>query len=63
MFWHYVIAHKAGLDMEKALYEEQQIYLNLWRVDILSISAEQVIQPDSMQVGYLLGFGKLLRIF
>ena len=48
--------HKAGPDMG------QQIYLNLWSVDILSISAEQVSQPD-MQVGSLLGFGKLLLIF
>ena len=48
--------NKAGLDIEKALdpefvlYGEQQIYFNLWCVDILSISAEQVIRPD-MQVG------------
>ena len=48
--------HKAGPDIEKALhpvlflYGEQQIYLNLWSVDILSISAEQVSQPN-MQVG------------
>ena len=34
----------------ESLSEELQIYLNLWSVDILSISAEQVSQPD-MQVG------------
>ena len=57
----------AGPDIEKALdpvcvlYGEQQIYLNLWSVDILSISDKQVSQPD-MPVG-LLGFVKLLRIF
>ena len=39
------VFHKAGPDIEKALdplflYEEQQIYLNLWSVDILSISDE-----------------------
>ena len=38
------------------LYEEQQNYLNLRGVDILSISAEQVSQPN-MQVGSLLGLG------
>ena len=38
------------------------MYLNLWSVDILSISAQQLGQPD-MPVGCLLGFGKLLRIF
>ena len=60
--------HKAGPDIEKALdpvlffYEEQQIYLNLWSVAILSISAEQVSRPD-MQAGCRLGFVKLLRIF
>ena len=37
-------------------YEEQQNDLNLWGVDILSISAEQVSQPN-MHVGSLLGFG------
>ena len=56
--------HTAGPDIEKApdpvlvfisLYEEQQIYLYLWSVDILCISAEQVRQPD-MQVGCVLGF-------
>ena len=37
------------------LYEEQQINLNLWSVDILSILAGQASQPD-MPVGCLLGF-------
>ena len=52
--------HKAGPDIVKGLdpvlVAEQQIDLNLWSVDILSISAEQVSQPD-MQVGCILGFG------
>ena len=56
--------YKAGPDIEKAspIYDEQHIYLNLWSVDILSISDEQVSQPD-MQIGCLLGLGKLLCIF
>ena len=61
LFWHYVLVHKAGPDIEKALNpvlvfiretEKQQIYLNLWSVDILSILAERVPHPDK-QVGYL----------
>ena len=60
--------HKAGPDIEKALdpvlyfIQKKQIYLNLWSVDILSISAERVSQSD-MPVSCLLGFRKLLRIF
>ena len=56
--------HKAGPGIEKGLtqclflYGEQQIYFNLWSVDILGLLS----QPD-MQVGCLLGFGKLLCIF
>ena len=56
-------------DIEKALdpvflYGEQQIYLNLWRVDILSVDilsilAEQVSQTD-MPVGCLLGVPKVI---
>ena len=50
LFRHYVWAqfNKAGPDIEKALdpvfvfIREQQIYLNLWSVDILSILTEQV---------------------
>ena len=44
--------HKAGPDIDKSLFPviEQQIYLNLWSVDILSISAEQV------QLGHFSGF-------
>ena len=73
LFWHYVLT-QAGrsirldqiwrklLTQSYSLYEEQQIYLNLWSVDILSIMAEQVGQPD-VQVGCLLGFVKLWRIF
>ena len=60
--------HKAEPDVEKALdpvrflCEEQQIYLNLWSVDILSISAEKISQARF--AGWLsLGLGKLLRIF
>ena len=59
----------AGPDTEKVLdpgftflYEEQQIYLNLWSVDILNISDEQVNQPD-MQVGCLLGSGSYCAYF
>ena len=67
-FRHYVCRafHKTGPEIEKALDpvldlgREQQIYLNLWSIDILSISA--LSQPD-MQVGCLLGFEKLLYIF
>ena len=65
LLWHYVLAqagvlyNKAGQDLEKAL---DAVLVYLWSVDILSISAEQVSQPD-MKVGCLLGFGKLLRIF
>ena len=32
------------MNQSKFLYKEQQIYLNLWSVDILSISDEQVNQ-------------------
>ena len=46
-----VSALRMGTDL---LYGEQQIYLNLCGVDILSISAKQVNLPD-MQVGCLLG--------
>ena len=35
------------------------MYLNLWGVDILSVLAEQVSQPD-LQVGCILGFGKVI---
>ena len=58
--------NKAGPDMENLLtnsqflYEEQQISLNLWSVDMLSMSDEQVSQPE---VGSLLWFGKLLCIY
>ena len=53
----YIIENVLGL-----LYGEHHIYLNLCSVDILSISAEQVNQPD-MQAGYILGLGKLLCKF
>ena len=36
--------------------------MNLWSVDILSISAEQVSEPD-MKVDCHLGFGKLVCKF
>ena len=70
LFQHYVEvqAGHAGPDIDKSLdpvlilYEEQTIYLNLWGVDILNISAAHVRQPD-MPAGCLLMFGKLLRIF
>ena len=45
-----------------ALYGEQQIYLNVWSVDILSISVEQVSQSN-MQFDCILWFAKLLYIF
>ena len=57
--------HKARPDIEKALdlvfffIRGTTIYLKLWSVDILSISAEQVSQSD-MQVGCLLRFERLL---
>ena len=38
------------------------MYLNLWRVSILSTSAEQVSQPD-MQVGCLLGLENYCAYF
>ena len=51
LFRHCLQAHKAGPDIEKKkltqclfLYGGQQIYLNLWSVDILSISSEEVRQ-------------------
>ena len=68
LLWLYVLAHKARPDIEKALTqsqfanEEQQIYLNLWSVDILSMSAEQISQPN-MQICCLLGLRNILRIF
>ena len=60
--------HKARPDIEKSLdlvfffIRGTTNYLKLWSVDILSISAEQVSQP-AMQVGCLLRFERLLRIF
>ena len=45
------------------LYWEQQIYLNLWSVDILSIiAAEQISLPD-LQIACLLRFEKLYADF
>ena len=38
------------------------MYWNVWSEDILSISDEQLSQPD-MQIGCRLGFGKLLFLF
>ena len=60
--------HKAGPDIEMSLdtvmflYGEQEIYLNLWSVDILNISTGRVGQPD-LQISCLLWLGKLLCIF
>ena len=62
--------HKAEPDIEKAL-DPVSVFIRgtttlfefLWSVDILSISAEQVSQPDIIPVGCLLGFGKLMRLF
>ena len=70
MFGHYVCAQSIRLGQIQGkllaqswfVYGEQQIYLNLWSVDILNISNEKVSQPD-MQVGCLLWFEKLLWIF
>ena len=71
LFGHYVWAqaeHSKRLDQLQRklltqswfLYtENNKINLNLWSVDILNISVEQVSQPDDIiQVGCLLGFGK-----
>ena len=59
MHWHRF--HKGGLLTHSLFqYEEQQIYLNLWSEDILSISDEPVSQPDTQIV--CLGFGKLLQV-
>ena len=66
LFRHFVLAQtgrsiilgqiiKKILGPVLVLYEEQHIYLNLWSVDILSNSDEQVSQSD-MQVDCLLGF-------
>ena len=59
--------HKAGPDIEKAIgpvlvfIQETTNLLNLWIIDILRITAEQVSQPD-MQIGFILGIGTFLRI-
>ena len=47
LFWHYVFAQAGRSIVERRYFEH---------------FSEQVNQPD-MQVGFLLGFGKLLRIF
>ena len=67
LFWHYVLAHKAGPDIEKALdpvlvfirgttnlfeFVERRYFKHFGRT---------ISQPD-MQADCLLGFGKLLRI-
>ena len=60
--------HKAGPDIEKVLdpvlvfIRGTTILFELVERGYFKISAEQVNQPD-MQVGFILGFGKLLRIF
>ena len=52
------MSHKAVPDIEKALdpvlvlYQEQQMYLNLWSVDILSIWDEHVNQPNSRLIDF-----------
>ena len=56
-----VWALRMGTDPVLVFIREEQIYFNLWKVDILRILAGQASQPD-MQVGCLLGFGKLLCI-
>ena len=61
--------HKAGPNIEKALHPVSVFIRGTTNTfefvecrSILSISTEQVSQPD-MPVGCLLEFGKLLRIF
>ena len=58
--------HKAGPAREKALdpvlYGEQEIYSNLWRLDILSIYGEQVSKICRLVVFvYILGISTYIQ--
>ena len=67
LFWHYVLVHKAGPDIEKAL---NPVLVFIRETTNLFEFVEhgyfehfgRTSQPD-IQVGCFLGFGKLLRIF
>ena len=52
LFGHYIWT-QVGLNQSWFLIQ-QQIYMNLWSVDILSNSAKQVSQPDMPVIVHIL---------